>query len=41
LGKYESQVAIITDAGELVEKRIRKDRRVRVFFAQLGVGQPG
>jgi transposase len=34
LGKKESQIAIITDAGELVEKRMRTEReRLRQFFA--------
>ena len=37
LGKRESQVAIITEAGELVEKRLRTEReRLRRFF----VGRP-
>lgn len=35
LGKYESQVAIITDAGELVEKRLRTERpKLQVFFGE-------
>jgi transposase len=35
LGKRESQVAIITEAGELTEKRIRTQRnRLRQFFAE-------
>ena len=34
LGKKESQIAIITEAGELIEKRIRTEReRLRQFFA--------
>jgi transposase len=34
LGKRESQIAIITDAGELIEKRVRTEReRLRQFFA--------
>jgi transposase len=33
LGKKESQVAVITEAGELVEKRMRTERdRLRTFF---------
>src|SRR5712691_2839277 len=33
LGKMESQIAIITDAGELVEKRMRTEReRLRQYF---------
>ena len=35
LGKKESQIAIITEAGELVEKRMRTEReRLRQFFAE-------
>ncbi len=35
LGKKESQIAIITEAGELIEKRIRTEReRLRQFFAE-------
>jgi transposase len=38
LGKKESQIAIITEAGELVEKRLRTEReRLREFF----VARPG
>jgi hypothetical protein len=34
LGKRESQIAIITDGGELVEKRMRTEReRLRQYFA--------
>ena len=34
LGKRESQIAIITEAGELIEKRLRTEReRLRQFFA--------
>jgi transposase len=34
LGKKESQIAIITEAGELIEKRMRTEReRLRQFFA--------
>jgi len=34
LGKRESQIAIITEAGELIEKRMRTEReRLRQFFA--------
>jgi transposase len=34
LGKRESQIAIITEAGELVEKRVRKEReRLQRLFA--------
>ena len=34
LGKRESQIAIITEAGELIEKRVRTEReRLRQFFA--------
>ena len=34
LGKRESQIAIITEAGELSEKRMRTEReRLRQFFA--------
>ncbi|MCG6926029.1 MAG: hypothetical protein LJF30_12035, partial [Acidobacteria bacterium] len=33
LGKRESQIAIITEAGELIEKRLRTEReRLRQFF---------
>jgi transposase len=35
LGKYESQVAIITEAGELVEKRLRTERpKLQAFFGE-------
>ena len=35
LGKKESQIAILTEAGELVEKRMRTEReRLRHFFAE-------
>ena len=35
LGKKESQIAIITDAGELIEKRIRTEReRLIEFFKE-------
>src|SRR6058998_3049666 len=35
LGKKESQIAIITDAGELVEKRMRTEReRLRQYFKE-------
>jgi transposase len=34
LGKRESQIAIITEAGELIEKRMRTEReRLRQFFS--------
>ena len=34
LGKKESQIAILTEAGKLVEKRMRTEReRLRQFFA--------
>jgi transposase len=35
LGKKESQITILTEAGELVEKRMRTEReRLRQFFAE-------
>ena len=35
LGKKESQIAIITEAGELVEKRMRTEReRLRQYFKE-------
>jgi hypothetical protein len=34
LGKKESQVAVITESGELIERRMRTERdRLRQFFA--------
>ena len=40
LGKKESQIAILTEAGELIEKRLRTEReRLRQFFAERPKGK--
>jgi len=40
LGKRESQIAILTEAGELIEKRIRTERdRLREYFKERPKGK--